>query len=462
MYIYTMSLNYDDVDFNKESLEFLYKNNIKFMPLNLGSKTGKVPQKDSSRRFRFTKTDGTTTNTPDYTQFLKLTDEQLFKRQQLLEENDYNALGIDTNDTFQIDIDTDKINPDMLNYMIQNFPYYKSLTKYYGYHFFVRIDEYKEGLSPSGSPTASGIAYKPKSVIMQFINMFNGEDIGKVELLCGQWGYFSQKSIIENMDKPIPVFQKHKNKIQLLDGFELNLRQGKTKPKPNVLGIKKGNAPLQNTKVGDTFSTEQGIYPNEEIREHMLNIDPKYISKHDSHFRICVSLFKYGYDEIAFETIPRIVNPKPKDFNAILNSWKLAKNDNITLHTFFYFSKISNETEYKALLRKYRGISLNGQLRKELFSFNMITEKLNTRYLPKNLIIEKLKDREKIVHIKSQLGTGKTTIMKNYIHKFPDKKILYFAPRIAFANDIHSALKDYGFEIYTDIRKKKKDFNYDN
>lgn len=428
-------------DFSNSVISFLNNNQIKFIPLILENK---IPQQVKLKCYKRTKKDGQVSYVPNYTEFQTITEEKLKLRQSFLDQMDFNTLGIDTYQTFQIDIDTDIIDKQTLDYMIQNFPYYKSLTKYYGFHFFIRIKD-----------------FTPPKARLQFHNYHGDDDIGQVELLCGSWGYFKLGAVIQNTDKEIPEFSIDKDfNISLEDGFTLSINheniQQKNKANKSVLP---SSTPSQHTGPSNNYQP----FPIEEIEDHLLNIDAKkYISSHEHHFKICISLFKYGYDDLAYKSINLIVNPKNKDFVGILNEWKKADNTQITIATFFYYSKISNPSKYSSLLKKWRGASLPQQYRKELFQFNLITEKINQRYLPSELLLNTIKDNmEQIIHIKSHLGTGKTTIMKNYIDKNTDKKILYFAPRIAFANDIHSALKTHGFEIYTDIKKKKEDFNYE-
>ena len=65
------------------------------------------------------------------------------QRQKLIETTDikFNAIWIDTNNIYQVDIDTP--NPQLkLDKWLNDIPYFKSMTKPYGYHFFVKIDDF--------------------------------------------------------------------------------------------------------------------------------------------------------------------------------------------------------------------------------------------------------------------------------------------------------------------------------
>jgi hypothetical protein len=79
------------------------------------------------------------------------------------------------------------------------------------------------------------------------------------------------------------------------------------------------------------------------------------------------------------------------------------------------------------------------------------TKKIDCRYLSmcSNEIIRNVYFH-KITHIKSHLGTGKTTLMKELIDMFDDCSFLYFAPRRSFADEIAYDLKEYSFVNYQD------------
>lgn len=64
------------------------------------------------------------------------------KRMKLLEgKHDFNYLWLDTTNIQQIDIDTNENIPYYINDMLKTMPYYKSGTKSYGRHIFIKCDE---------------------------------------------------------------------------------------------------------------------------------------------------------------------------------------------------------------------------------------------------------------------------------------------------------------------------------
>jgi hypothetical protein len=421
------------------AIEFLRRNNIRFMPIILN---GKIPcAVGRCRHYMRQKKDGSgVTYVPSACEFKTIDNEVLEKRIAQIENYEFNALGIDTNETYQIDVDTDQIDPELIAYMTANFPYYKSMTKYYGYHFFIRV----KGFPPSG--------------LVQFVNMFEGVDRGHVEMLCGNWGYFKAGTTIVNADKPIPTLTCSEDyTLGDCDGLPPLKLNYKPKPKRREHVDRAPHIPLPSAPA-------HLPNPVDEIRDHVANIDAaKYLSVHQHHFKICCVLFKYGYRDIAYSTVDRVVNPKHDRSKLIdiLSKWERAPNDKLTIGTLFHYSKLSNYAAFTALLAKWRGMRVPERYRTDLFELKTVNRTINERYLPSDLLIKKITDdaSHQIIHIKSHLGTGKTTVMRNYIRANPTKKILYFAPRVAFANDIHASLP--GFEIYTDIKRKGTAFNYD-
>ncbi len=107
------------------------------------------------------------------------------QRQKLIETTDikFNAIWIDTNNIYQIDIDTP--NPEMpIDKWIDETPYFKSMTKPYGFHFFVKLDDFD---------TKSKNKY-----------LFKRDDC--IDFLCGQGSYCKIDSQVVNSDKEILSF----------------------------------------------------------------------------------------------------------------------------------------------------------------------------------------------------------------------------------------------------------------
>lgn len=138
----------------------------------------------------------------------------------------------------------------------------------------------------------------------------------------------------------------------------------------------------------------------------------------------------------------------------MFEDWKTASNNCLTIKTIFYYSKKSDKDVFNYILRQYRGISLPQKYRKELFQLRTITDTINARYLPADIFDKHLsKSGPLILCAKSHLGTGKTTAIKTHIKANKNLRVLYVAPRVAFAQQIYGDLKEFGYVFYTDLRK---------
>ena len=77
--------------------------------------------------------------------------------------------------------------------------------------------------------------------------------------------------------------------------------------------------------------------------------------------------------------------------------------------------------------------------------------KINNKYLNENDKMKELINKfEKTLIIKSNMGTGKTEIVCNYIDKHKPKRILWISTRQTYASNIHERLKKFKFINYLD------------
>jgi hypothetical protein len=77
--------------------------------------------------------------------------------------------------------------------------------------------------------------------------------------------------------------------------------------------------------------------------------------------------------------------------------------------------------------------------------------KINNKYLNDNEKINKLINKfDKTLIVKSNMGTGKTEIVCDYIKLHEPKRILWISTRQTYASNIHERLKNYNFINYLD------------
>lgn len=426
------------MEFNQQTT-FLNKNSIKWMPLvwqRDGDKIKrKLPAPINLKCYKRLNKKNQVCYTPNYTEFKTIEDGVLQQRQSFMEMMDIDALGVDTYDVFQIDVDTPHINQEFLKNLLENTPYHKSLTKSYGYHIFIKVIDW--------TPPKARLQFK-KSFIDpdgDKIDIVTDEN-GDVELLCGQWGYLNASQRIENADKPIlEVTEEDITRLLQLPSTK------NTKEQAHTVEVKTNNT---------VSSHHEETFHPDEITEHTQNIAQKFIDTHDDCFKIVVVLLKYGYTTLAEKTLFRSSNTKNKNLHHVFEDWKQAPNNMLNISTLFYYSKISNAQKFNTILRKYRSICLPKKHRNELFELRTITKTLHTRYLPRDLFTTTLTNEPQIISVKSHLGTGKTTVIKCFLKANPNLRVLYTAPRVAFAENIYGDLKECGFTLYTDLRKLKK------
>lgn len=420
------------MDFS-ECVEFCENHNIKWMPANLD---GKTPMNIKHSLFDRLNKEGKPTRVPNYTEFKTLTEADLMKRQKLLltnqiikyVDNPKNIrVGIDTYEIFQIDIDTEDITEEfkkIIDFLDANTAYYKSISKSYGRHYFIKVDDLErfKMIVKERKPDAEGIRIQTRNK--------------NIELLCGQWGYIKPNTHFINAEK-IEVFEVDKL-ISILDLPERKPIKAKNNNEQN---------PDETENVILNTETDDLGISREEITQHMQNVALEYIDCRNHHFKLICAILNSGYEDIARECMFRSSNTKNKDLGREFEEFKKGNNGSVSLKSLLYYSKISNEKNFNKIIAENRTIGgIHPSLSNEIFKLKNTTEKINVRFLPSSLLDDM--PQNSTLHIKSHLGTGKTTIIKQFLKKNEKFKVLYFAPRIAFANDIFNDLKDVGFCMY--------------
>lgn len=169
-------------------------------------------------------------------------------------------------------------------------------------------------------------------------------------------------------------------------------------------------------------------------------------------------LVNSGFIEQAKYIILNSMNDKNKNLqtianDAIQNSHKTDRSVG-SFHHFFQ-THFSKDTWFN-ITNKYKSTQLIPSLHDELFTLKSESFLyLDDEYLPSS-ILKQTKDH-KTIFLKSHLGTGKTTIMKQFIGKNQHKRILYLAPRITFAKQVHFEIndeldEDNQFTFYGDLK----------
>jgi hypothetical protein len=283
------------------------------------------------------------------------------------------------------------------------------------------------------------------------LQLYPTEELGKVELLTGKWGYIRNNTEIFNYDKPIEEFVGIE--MCLIDYNETT--QEPPPPYEDVEFSKKQNTIIK-TNNREPFSKTIRA----EVRDHMLNIDQQYIDNYHTHIKIVIAILRTGHEDIAYECMLRSSNTKNKNLDDEYEKFKNSKLYNITPATLYYYSKLSNIDNFFKISQKYEYHQLKQEHRRFFTQVHGITEEINERYLPKNMFDKFFINNTtpQTFHLQSPMGTGKTTVMKHLFSK-NDESVLYLSPRRTFSNDIHADLKFSGFQHYRDIVTYKSNNN---
>lgn len=286
-----------------KTIDFCDANNIEWFPINLtidGNK--KALNKIDHKLYGFQR--------PDLHDFSDMdlirSRQHLYKTQPEL----FTHLCVNTKKVYHIDIDTDDYHQGFDN-MIYHCPYFKSMTKSYGRHIFIRVED----------------DFVPDSTRMQFSN----DGKGGVELLCGQGSYAPFEMF--NGDKEIMNFTSESIKDLLV------IEQRRPKSPNSVVSI--------NSNTTSDY---------EKIKEMSEIISDNYICKkgcYDNWKKIIWSLHSMGdqYREIAHSLSNR--KGANYDYNELEKLWDNCNGESFNIGTFYHYAKISNETKFKEICAKY-------------------------------------------------------------------------------------------------------------
>ncbi len=132
---------------------------------------------------------------PTFREFKKLTKDEIKSRHKYYQASDTGV--IDTYKILQIDIDA-PVYDDWLIELLKTAPYYKSQTKKYGKHIFVKL---KKGQS---LPKTSAYLYDKKSLEC-------GEK--KIEIFNGKWCFFDVNRDVYNCNNEIPTIDLNEHPL---------------------------------------------------------------------------------------------------------------------------------------------------------------------------------------------------------------------------------------------------------
>ena len=204
-------------------------------------------------------------------------------------------IAIDTRFVHHVDLDTPDIEEVVVD-MRKNMPCFKSTTKSYGAHIFIKADD---GWTPD------------KPIIKPYIQK-------DVELLCGQWSFAPSTAVVENHD----INYSFPN----IGSKRMDKQKGTVK-NPSLPPLPSTDLPLLEKIVG--------------------LIDLRYCREFDSWHRIVCALHNSGFtEEFAKAWSMQAPNYDDQGFY----QWWGRDYSSITEGTLRYYARLSNEQGYKSIV----------------------------------------------------------------------------------------------------------------
>jgi phage/plasmid-associated DNA primase len=292
---------------NKETIDFLNKNNIEWFPINLKlvknedtHRTDKILLDIDHELYAHNKINSKTNEQyisykPECNDFRDLTHETIQLRQGLLDNPKYSFSHIVTSTILvqQIDIDTEE-NTDAFLKIAEKSPFYTSSTKSYGKHIFITHD------------------CESQKQRIQFTTK-------EVELLNNGWSYMPIDAKIFNADLPIYHYKDITNDLTI----------------SKCIKVEKQDFELKLPKMDTSYKAK-------EIKAHCDNIAIEYIDNYESWTRLVWALKSIDDEKNAIEMSKRSSKYNEKDFYKVWNGTMTS----ISIGTLMYFSKLSNAENY--------------------------------------------------------------------------------------------------------------------
>jgi len=298
-------------------INYCDKHNIKWFPINLSiKKTKNLISMNKKHHKLYPDRKG------NYTEFKRLTDDELKARQELI--NEYEYIAIDTYDIYQIDVD--ETGHDDILEQYKDFPYYLSATKQLKHILVKDISRKNYGTKKDliKSTTKKGAA---------------------IELLSGQWAWIHKNGNILNEDKE-PL------ETNIYETFNLNfINVEPTLKKSNKEEKEKKEEHIKKVEEYKPIKLNMNIKDKDEelVKKLLEIIKPEYRDNLNDWMRIIWSLNGLYYD-LGLEFTKTSPLYKTEDYYKEIF---MKTNGSIKIGTLYYYSRISNEDEYLKIRAEY-------------------------------------------------------------------------------------------------------------
>ena len=429
-------------------IEFLDANGIKWCPINVEIVDGKKDIVDAKW-----------INQPTIRSWWEAQDTEIHNRiaAYVFDNTLYNYINIDTRNLIHFDIDIkndeefNKLTQQekiLFNYLITNYPCYKSLTKKYGYHIFI-CDITNQDLN--------------KKKINYFLNNFDKldciSDINAykqklnnetqecnylknhatfIEILKGRnsWAYCD--AVMINPEK-IKDKDFHKNGFKQLqevlkdDYFKAPKKTTTTRTSNKDKKKKSSKVNKQIDKLTNKINENSNV---EEIKDHIDNIDYKYLNEPNNFYKILGAVLCLKNNEILHHLKVKASKSTEANSKIDFESWfnkevnKYKSNKKFPKGIIFNYSKQSNVEKFFTIKQKYDSNFCNNYTPYGLAKFFIDINK-------DNLLVSK-----------------PSLIDKSIMYNFNEKECLWFNQGV----ENHNIKKNLLQDILTLTRMKIKDY----
>jgi hypothetical protein len=314
-------------------IDFCEKHAIKWFPISLtivrqtdDNEGSKTLNNINHPFYKGVTQKGTPTYKPMMTDFEKLDETTLKNRQSLIYQPDmvkkYNltCIGMDTKEYHHIDVDT-KDYDEQYDEMKAVYPSFSSMRKPYGFHIVCR----------------SADGWKPPKNRLQF------KDDKGVELLSGQWSY--APLYIDNHDADICELEEMGNLLEIDP-----VKPIKTPKSPTTIteGINSDNETIPIGKQNKSVEYN-------EILDHTDNIDMKYLCSGQYIDWIKIVWALRSTNDVSYKNIAiKLAKRCGRDIKTYVDTyWDNYTDKGINVGTIFYYSMMSDKSQYLKLKMKY-------------------------------------------------------------------------------------------------------------
>ncbi len=346
-----------------KAVEFLEKSKIKYCPIKVEYiiKDGIIVGKDYKDNVKLNNI-----FTIDYQPKLKYRLENI---------DDYQTLGIDTNEYIQLDIDIkdeDHYNSltveeqELYNYLKNSgLPMFKSLTKPYGFHIILNISKSKIPINKDRISDESKFKKDKKDYDYMLPNA------GFIEILCGLWGFIKKDTPIEFSKEK---WKKMKINDEILEKILKPIRE--ESPKKEVVKKEKKpkekitETPIEND-LNDSDDDDTSFPSITKLYIELLkNIDMRYIDNYDDFYKILYAAANESNLKNTVKYIGSTSELAKSNYDSWFNNlWTnaVSHKGNYSINFINSYSKCSNKSKHYKLLLDYDTL-LNNDIRpKDLF-----------------------------------------------------------------------------------------------